>query len=76
MYQIVSVFSHIFLPYLKIIQALIESTQPSLNLELIKEIREEKRSLCLYKQRNVKVTRKQILPIVQKTALLHGNEKI
>ncbi|XP_012063618.1 PREDICTED: protein prune homolog [Atta cephalotes] len=59
-----------------IIQALIESTQPSLNLELIKEIREEKRSLCLYKQRNVKVTRKQILPIVQKTALLHGNEKI
>ncbi|KYN34970.1 Protein prune like protein [Trachymyrmex septentrionalis] len=59
-----------------IIQALVESTQPSLNLELIKEIREEKCNLCLYKQRNVKVTRKQILPIVQKTALLHGNEEI
>lgn len=37
-----------------IIQALTESTQPSLNLELIKEVREEKYSLCLYKQGNVK----------------------
>jgi len=58
-----------------IIQALIESTQPSLNLELIKEIQKEKYCLCLYKQGNVKVTRKQILPIVQKTALLQ-NEKM
>lgn len=58
-----------------IIQALTESTEPSLNLELIKEIREEKYSLRLYKQGNVTVTRKQILPIVQKTVLLHRNEK-
>lgn len=61
---------------LQIIQALIESTQPSLNLELIKEIQKEKYYLCLYKQGNVKVTRKQILPIVQKTVLLHKNEKM
>ncbi|KYN19447.1 Discoidin domain-containing receptor 2, partial [Trachymyrmex cornetzi] len=46
-----------------IIQALLESIQPSLNLELIKEIREEKHILCLYKQRNVKVTQKCILPL-------------
>lgn len=60
----------------EIIQALISSTQPYLNLELVKEIQEEKYNLCLYKQGNVKVTRKQILPIVQKTALLHKSEKI
>ncbi|KYN06614.1 Discoidin domain-containing receptor 2 [Cyphomyrmex costatus] len=46
-----------------IIQALLESTQPSLNLKLIKEIREEKCSLYLYKQGNVKVTQKCILPL-------------
>ncbi|KYQ53247.1 Discoidin domain-containing receptor 2, partial [Trachymyrmex zeteki] len=46
-----------------IIQALVESTQPSLNLKLIKAIREEKCSLCLYKQENVKVTQKCILPL-------------
>lgn len=71
-----SVYSICSLLYLQIIQALIEASQPSLNLELIKEIRKEKYSLCLYKQGNVKVTRKQILPIVQKTSLLHRNKKI
>ncbi|XP_012523408.1 exopolyphosphatase PRUNE1 isoform X1 [Monomorium pharaonis] len=59
-----------------IIHMLAESTQPSLNLELIKEIREEKYSLYLYKQGNVKVTRKQILPIIQKTVLLHRSENV
>ncbi|XP_012216865.2 exopolyphosphatase PRUNE1 [Linepithema humile] len=58
-----------------IILALTSSTQPYLNLELIKEILDEKYSLRLYKQGNVKVTRKQILPIVQKVAL-NRNEEI
>ncbi|KAL0100964.1 hypothetical protein PUN28_019389 [Cardiocondyla obscurior] len=57
-----------------IIQALAESIQPFFNLELIKKIEKEKFTLCLYRQGNVKVTRKQILPIVQKTALLHRNK--
>ncbi|KAL6259701.1 hypothetical protein P5V15_009616 [Pogonomyrmex californicus] len=54
-----------------IIQTLVSSTQPHLDLKLIKEIQGKEHSLCLYRQGNVKVTRKQILPIVQKTVLLH-----
>ncbi|XP_014476732.1 PREDICTED: protein prune homolog isoform X2 [Dinoponera quadriceps] len=59
-----------------IIQALTSSTQPPLNIDLVKEIREERYSICLYKIGNLEVTRKQILPIVQRTALLHNNERI
>ncbi|EFN75302.1 Protein prune-like protein [Harpegnathos saltator] len=59
-----------------IIQALISSTQPHLNTELIKEIREKRYSICLYKLGNVEVTRKQILPIVHKTTLLHKSDQI
>ncbi|XP_020292190.1 protein prune homolog [Pseudomyrmex gracilis] len=51
------------------IEALTSCTQPCLNLDLIKEIRSENYNLYLYKQKNVKITRKQILPIVQKTSL-------
>ncbi|XP_072761001.1 exopolyphosphatase PRUNE1-like [Anoplolepis gracilipes] len=60
----------------EIIQTLISSTQPYLNLEFVKEIQEEKYKLCLYRQGNVKVTRKQLLPIIQKTALLHKSEEV
>ncbi|XP_077262292.1 exopolyphosphatase PRUNE1-like [Temnothorax americanus] len=55
-----------------IIRALAESTRPSLDLEFIKEIRTEKYVIYLYRQGNLKVTRKQILPIVHRTTLLHG----
>lgn len=53
-----------------IIEALTSSTKPNLNLELITELQEGGYSLHLYRQRNVKMTREQILSIVQKASLL------
>lgn len=52
----------------KIIEALL-SAQPSLELTLIKEInnKDENFNLVLYEQKNVRITRKQILPIIQNT---------
>lgn len=51
------------------------SFEAFLNLELIKEIEIEKYKLCLYRQRNVKATRKQVLPIVQKTVVKYETRK-
>lgn len=61
--------------YLQIINALTTSTQPHLDLELIQEIQDETYNFCLYRQRNLKITRKQILPIVQKMVLLNKEKQ-
>ncbi|XP_066586696.1 exopolyphosphatase PRUNE1 [Prorops nasuta] len=53
----------------KVIQALTSSSQPSLDLTLTKQIKEEDPeggySLSCFQQRNLSATRKQILPIVR-----------
>ncbi|XP_014600781.1 PREDICTED: protein prune homolog isoform X1 [Polistes canadensis] len=51
----------------KIINALLESSEPPLELTLEKRIEEEKYNLFYYKQGNVCASRKQILPIVRET---------
>ena len=56
----------------KIIEALMVSTQPSLELNLIRKIHQEDGdvNLFLYEQRNLRATRKQILPIIRDTVSL------
>ncbi|KAL2736603.1 exopolyphosphatase PRUNE1, partial [Vespula maculifrons] len=51
----------------KIISALLGSTQPQLELTLEKRIKEEKYNVFLYKQGNIRASRKQILPIIRET---------
>ncbi|XP_015171680.1 PREDICTED: protein prune homolog [Polistes dominula] len=51
----------------KIIKALLESSQPPLELTLEKRIEEEKYNVFYYKQGNIRASRKQILPIVRET---------
>ncbi|XP_047357543.1 exopolyphosphatase PRUNE1 [Vespa velutina] len=51
----------------KIINALLGSTQPQLELTLEKRIKKEKYNIFLYKQGNICASRKQILPIIRET---------
>ncbi|XP_076764576.1 exopolyphosphatase PRUNE1-like isoform X2 [Xylocopa sonorina] len=55
----------------KIIEALTVSAQPSLELSLVREIHDEHGNfvIYIYAQRNLRLTRKQILPIIRNTVL-------
>ncbi|XP_076622422.1 exopolyphosphatase PRUNE1-like isoform X1 [Colletes latitarsis] len=55
----------------KIVDALTTASEPSLELTLTREIHEEneKWNLLIYKQRNIRATRKHVLPIVRDTVL-------
>ena len=53
-----------FFPF-QIMQALTSSVEPNLDLVEENRIAGKGRNLVIYKQRNVRATRKQILPIIQ-----------
>lgn len=55
--------------------ALLNCYEPYLKLELVKETEDENYKLSLYRQRNIKVTRKQLLPIVQRAVLKYEVRK-
>lgn len=61
--------------YLQITEALISSKEPYLHLTFIKKYEEVGYNLSLYKMGMSKLTRKQILPIVEKVALQQRNEE-
>lgn len=52
----------------KIVRELTSSRQPDLELSKVHSVRKEGCELTVYRQGNLRVTRKQILPIVQKSA--------